>query len=656
MKTLGKNIQYLLILLVNLSFIIKLDGQAPHYSFKKTNNIFDLHNHLILMSYNLDIGGLKPEVFKKKLLDSPGNYFYKGCRAYSGFANNNNLTRANFSDYSQSNLKQFDTGFGMIVASLTPFEKNQFIEKSRKQLTNCNVLGLPKNHPRLDVIGDLNNAPFDEFTTECDYLKIMVKEYKKLYSNSKFFIPDNNSELKLGLDSQKIPIIISAEGSHIFHGKYSSKSNVLSNKFDSSEKENILRNIETMKNWDTRVFCVALDHLLWNKISGNAKSLDKENKRFLINLFTKIPIVYKFMYNNWGIGIKYYTVYKKDSKKEVLYDCLNTRKKLYVEKNEIGESVVRALTCPSGKNNRQVYIDIRHMDISSRLSYYEFIWNMKKKDTGFKCPIIMSHGAVSGHSIKTLSFTGLIPIYDNLKIIKCQSRYLRNHVYGRENQYLITEHPSIWDYCKNLNIYEYSDFRINKHDYNKEKNNILDWYYPWSINLANEEIRIIYESDGLTGIMLEDRLVGKSMKNYQNGELSNDRLYNFLKTKKYDDTFIKKFIDLAPYVRNLLYIVQNSVNDSIEKWKHVCIGSDMDGMIDPIDSYNKSSKIPELKTFLNENYFKLFCQFYGPDSDKKSNMVYNKFSYNSIFNGLTVEQAMDLFFYENGKNFILKYY
>ncbi len=263
----------------------------------------------------------------------------------------------------------------------------------------------------------------------------------------------------------------------------------------------------------------------------------------------------------------------------------------------VKEVIKEALSQPN-----RILIDIKHMSLEARKQYY----NILESDYNSEgIPILISHGGVTGVS------------WDN-KPVSCRKKY-------RE-----------W----------------MKVRYFKPKGLMGTNFNPWSINLYDEEIKKIVESDGLIGLNLDERILGAKQKKraerveYFSPEEFNrsdfglqffrsifaldwyevpsqeelntseiriqvieilrdiimnpdiirdidglnqriDVLYSRLQriTVPISDKGIKHLCN------NILHIVKVAGNDG---WRHISIGSDFDGLIDPVDSCRDATEYDRL--------------------------------------------------------------
>lgn len=187
----------------------------------------------------------------------------------------------------------------------------------------------------------------------------------------------------------------------------------------------------------------------------------------------------------------------------------------------------------SDKNGRRILIDVKHMSVRARLDYYEWL----KKNYADSIPILYSHGAVNG----------LPKMLDDFK----------------------------WDEKK----------QTWKFIADRKKDNRKSYLNQWSVNLYDDEIRLINRTQGLIGIMLEDIRIGgkeslKDMKRTMEG------------SAQHRDEFLKVLM------ANVFHIVKTVGNKSA--WDNIAIGSDFDGAISPMARYEDASRFVELRRDLEE--------------------------------------------------------
>jgi microsomal dipeptidase-like Zn-dependent dipeptidase len=124
---------------------------------------------------------------------------------------------------------------------------------------------------------------------------------------------------------------------------------------------------------------------------------------------------------------------------------------------------------------------------------------------------------------------------------------------------------------------------------------VLDTYFnPWSINLYDEDIEEILSSNGLIGLSLDQRILGcgkpaeelvspDEFKDTDFTPVAEPRLHQ-LRVEDYDDPEEVKAWHLRHLCNHILHIVKvGQPNVGNRVWKQIAIGSDFDGLIDPIN-------------------------------------------------------------------------
>jgi microsomal dipeptidase-like Zn-dependent dipeptidase len=141
-------------------------------------------------------------------------------------------------------------------------------------------------------------------------------------------------------------VFIVIEGAHVFNsglGEYGAP----------PVEADILANIKVVKAWDYVPLFIGLAHNFNNDLCGHARSLQRLGK--LVN-----------QEYNLDTGI-----------------------------SPLGHNVIQALLDET--DGRSIYIDLKHMSLASRLEYYDLL---NTEYASRNIPIIVSHGAVTGCSIK----------------------------------------------------------------------------------------------------------------------------------------------------------------------------------------------------------------------------------------------------------------
>lgn len=224
---------------------------------------------------------------------------------------------------------------------------------------------------------------------------------------------------------------------------------------------------------------------------------------------------------------------------------------------DLGKKVItKALNKKSGN---RILIDTRHMSLRARLQYYEMLESPELSGI----PIIMSHAGVTGVS------------HDEMPVYKYKTK-------GN---------------CVEVTYYRPDGIMNTK-------------FNPWSINLYDEEIHTIIQSKGIIGINLDERIQGTKQRTpkqtreyfskkeflvYENTIRQNINKFKKLREKekksKEDKALIEPNNDIKHICNNILHIVKTGGEQA---WKHMCIGSDFDGLINPVECCRDSTKFKKL--------------------------------------------------------------
>ncbi len=196
---------------------------------------------------------------------------------------------------------------------------------------------------------------------------------------------------------------------------------------------------------------------------------------------------------------------------------LNQRRGLGLGMTDLGRDVVHELL--SDDNGKPILIDIKHMSVKGRKDYYAML-DKYKREKGRKIPVICSHTGVNGY--KTM------------------------------------------------------DESVNQRDgVAKSKNSYL---HRWSINLSDEEIRIIHDSEGTIGIMLDKGLLG--------GQRLLESISGIKDQQHKRDEFSKLIFT------NIFQVI--SAVGKKSAWDLLTVGSDFDGGITHIDHYDNAATFVDM--------------------------------------------------------------
>ncbi|HRK27340.1 MAG TPA: membrane dipeptidase [Chitinophagales bacterium] len=261
--------------------------------------------------------------------------------------------------------------------------------------------------------------------------------------------------------------------------------------------------------------------------------------------------------------------------KGLIAALINERRGQKVGITPFGYHVIDQLL--STQNGNRILIDIKHMSLKSRLEYYQLL-NEKYQNN---IPILYSHGGVNG--------------IENLETA-----------------------------FKNSLQFKRDRSKVNKKSY----------LHQWSFNLYDDEIKLIHQSKGLIGIMLEDtRLGGKvAVKSIK-------KTIDWSQQQK--DEYIKLFM-ASP-----LHIVK--VIGNVSAWDIIALGSDFDGAINPMDTYQDASRMQELR-------FDVIDFLYRVQQNRlaitKERYLFDNAEIVALMYGLTPEQIADKMLRSNALNFL----
>lgn len=249
--------------------------------------------------------------------------------------------------FSQSDTKSMIDGQVKIAfVSFYPFEKgfftNSLIPDKISAIFSNFITSI--GYERVRYLQKHSNY-FKDFLNEYDFImscesfkKIKGKEYQ--YK----FIRDL-SELEKNLwDDNCLSIIPTIEGAHIFNTGLSEFGRPL-------DENEVLDNVIKLKQLTHTPLFMTFAHNFNNDLCGHAPSLESLGK------------------------------------------LVDQSKNLNTGFTSLGYKVLHALL--DNSNGMSIYIDIKHMSLKSRLQYYDIV-----KSHSLNIPIIVSHGAVTGRSIK----------------------------------------------------------------------------------------------------------------------------------------------------------------------------------------------------------------------------------------------------------------
>lgn len=633
-------------------------------------------------------------------------------------------------NYDQASYAELKYTPGSILCnSFYPFEK-QYALSYIKRLINGKLVS-KMGMRRLRYYSKDAHAPLHDFLAEYYYSQLQdsvrrvhiafpASLYQKseqtyeqgkaqLYYNQIKLVRDSldlraalahNAQLD-STDSDRIiisPMLMTIEGAQVLYGPFSGRKGYIGkphhdNRHGEAEaiREELLSNVSLLKNLPHRLFFITLGHFAQNHVVGFAKTIDRDPESYqhrLPALLSKVPFIRNSIVNKGYNG----------------FNDLHNK--------ELGIDIVKAFLDPTTtKYGKPTYIDVKHMDVKARIQYY-YERRRLEKELGISIPIVASHFAVSGEKQAMAAATGLWPNFDRYQESEDPKAFYRKAILKEENPgkrarywrkgvmegdaYLSNRYLDSFERAmyQPLNFRDPNLFNNATYDpfggYNLKADSTVGWFYPWSLNLFDEEIIEINKSNGIIGLLLDPRQLGAFAPNYtaayeektvlefekHKEGLSPETLQELQLTRA--DLKAMEYLKVEPLLRNVFYIVRlasyqheaerlpeeerNSLNTYFFKygpddvtlqkgaWDFVALGSDYDGLIDPIDFVPTASYIPLLHRRMVV-YAYIFAQLHANDFHEPRRRG------QPLITSLDDSKGkMRKLFYENGKKFILDYF
>lgn len=304
---------------------------------------------------------------------------------------------------------------------------------------------------------------------------------------------------------------------------------------------------------------------------------------------------------------------------------------------EPGKSVIRqALMHPT----KPMLIDVKHMSIYTRLHYYRFRDKLIAEQPNLaRLPILSSH---TGFTFVTLQ------------------DYIQNKRFKSS-----TQNAEGYVICK------VAPENRKTGKTNDTFNSVL-YCNSWTINLFDEEIIEIMESNGMIGLSLDQRILGSSNlaidslrdKYYEEEcvaqaeweRLFRDGILTIAAEKQEANLFPTKeerhamllCLHMVHAVR-LGYATLNWVGDK-SPWDHICIGSDFDGLINPINGIDNVKHYGDLRNAIIQ---------YLPQADKSLNFYKDykalRYTANGNVDAAYLTEVVEKFMFGNGLRFMARF-
>ncbi len=228
---------------------------------------------------------------------------------------------------------------------------------------------------------------------------------------------------------------------------------------------------------------------------------------------------------------------------------------------EAGWSVIRELL--STHNGKRILIDTKHMSVESRKAYYQFIRAYNQLNPTDTIPIVCSHTGIGGFATMNASIA-------------------------------------------------------EKDNKPKALNSRL---YNWSINISDEEIRIIHQSGGIIGLMVDRGMLGGFRTVKEIVAIKDERQKRI--------AYCKLFWD------NVFQIITAIGNASA--WEVVALGTDFDGSITHMEPYESATELPRFQADL--------IQYLTESNYRKE-----------LWHGQTPEQMVERMMHQNAMKFYERFF
>lgn len=285
-------------------------------------------------------------------------------------------------------------------------------------------------------------------------------------------------------------------------------------------------------------------------------------------------------------------------------------------------------------------IDIKHMSVYTRYKFYQFREDLIEENAAIgRLPVISSHTGFTFCSLEDF----------------LEGKQYKNAVSFADGQKITTIQ------AKNRRIGKTSFLLNNKLYCN-----------PWTINLFDEEIVEIMQSGGMIGISLDQRVLGaaKSWVDGIRGEFFKDE--EAIPLLEWEKWFKEGKIDIEKAewtesktdreVRHIMLLSHQIVyavkiglkhlswTGTASPWDHLCLGSDYDGLINPINGYEDITKVGNLKNDLRK---------YLPMAEKNMELmpeikVFRRNSQGNI-DEKHLAECIDKFMLGNGQNMLQRF-
>jgi DNA polymerase/3'-5' exonuclease PolX len=173
------------------------------------------------------------------------------------------------------------------------------------------------------------------------------------------------------------------------------------------------------------------------------------------------------------------------------------------------------------------------------------------------------------------------------------------------------------------------------------------YLHEQSINLCREDLEEVFHSKGLIGIQLDEKRIM--------GPLALQELKKRSASNKSSE---QKFIYAKAVWANMFAAVdelkQVGVTNLAEAWNMFAIGSDFDGLINHLDSFESAAKIPDLRTAMG--YFLLEPEAITLFQSGEISYTLSIQDLEILKGGLSNQELIEKIFFKNAMEFLKRNY
>ncbi len=292
------------------------------------------------------------------------------------------------------------------------------------------------------------------------------------------------------------------------------------------------------------------------------------------------------------------------------------------------------------KKKPELLIDIKHLSLKSRLDLYKLRESTRDNKEGekdfTKIPLIATHVGVTGYSINDWK--------DNLNLTKSV-----NHVDQGIKTIKISTKPKVAGFWGNGTKTEFT-------------------YNPCTINLMDEDIIEVVNSEGIIGVGLDVRLLGdesKTASSINNSEFLStaDFVTHFPYTGvrslgfadaeeiRSEEAWLKPTkkemhpLSFCFNIVHILAVIGLKANPQKAPEKYICVGSDFDGFIEPLKVCGNSQQMKDLESNLLK-WLPIAAKTYQKENGGAADL------FNFTKKKEKLKKVVDAILYKNGEDFL----